>query len=148
MNFKNNCLLVIDVQVGAFDGNKIPALVNGKEILGNIKQLIEKYRSESGLVVYVQDCGDIGEAFEQGTESWKIHPEIFPLATDQVILKSTPSAFDVQELPISLKKHNINQLEIVGLHSQYCYTNTVLSAIGLGFDVTVVSDGHGAIRQY
>ncbi|MCF8060709.1 MAG: isochorismatase family protein [Bacteriovoracaceae bacterium] len=30
-------------------------------------------------------------------------------------------------------------------HSQHCYTNSVLSAINLGFKVTVVSDGHGTI---
>lgn len=145
MDLVKKCLLIIDVQLGAFDGKKIPTLVNGATALGNIKKLLRKYRAESSPIIYIQDCGDVGGAFEEGTESWRIHPEIMPTAADKVILKRSPSAFDVPELSKTLERQNIRSVMIVGLHSQHCYTNTVLSAIKLGLDVTVVSDAHGTI---
>lgn len=138
-------LLIIDVQKGAFSGNKMPPLLNGEKVLENIKKLIIQHRKRSLPIIYIQDCGKIGGAFEKGTNDWKIHPRITPQLNELVILKEGPCAFIDTTLKYYLEKNSIKNLLIVGLHSEHCYKNSVLSALELGHHVTVVCDGHSTI---
>lgn len=55
------------------------------------------------------------------------------------------SAFDGTDLAEWLKERGVRRLFVTGLATDYCVRASVLDALGAGFDVTVLSDGIGAV---
>lgn len=141
------CLLIIDVQVGAFDGIKIPSLVDGDLVLDNIKIMIDYCRMNSWPIIYIQDCGDVGGAFEEGTAHWQIHPKITPSEDDIIIKKRSSNAFEETNLLEVLKSQSITELVVCGLHSEGCVSSSIEAAIIHGFKVAIVSDAHSTIER-
>lgn len=144
MNTKT-ALIIIDVQIGAFDGKKITPLENPDELLECIQKLLNLSREKKLSIFFIQDCGTIGGAFEKGSEHWPIHPRIQPLKHEKLILKTTGNAFDKTDLEQQLNQLNIETLIITGLHSEKCVTETTLEAIKKQFKVIIPEDGHSTI---
>ena len=69
-------LLVVDVQLGAFDGERCPVISGSDQLLANIAHLIEAARTSKTDVVFIQHGAPAGEVFEEGTAQWQIHPAI------------------------------------------------------------------------
>lgn len=146
MNFKT-ALVIIDVQIGAFDGKKIAPLENPDEFLGCIKRLLNVSREKGLPIFFVQDCGEVGGAFEKGTEHWPIHPNICPKEDESLILKTTGNAFEKTDLENQLNQLDIDQIIITGLHSEKCVTETFLEAIKKQYRVIIPQNAHSTISN-
>jgi len=137
---KKSALLVLDVQVNMF-GPEFH-VVDGDQVLAVIGTLAERARAADAPVIYVRNDGGIGEPDERGTPGWEIHPQIAPLDGDVVIDKSGPDAFERTDLRQVLHSHGIGALTIVGMQTELCVATTCRRAAQLGYEVTLVQDGH------
>ena len=135
-------LLVVDVQLGAFDGERCPVISGSDQLLANIAHLIEAARTSKTDVVFIQHGAPAGEVFEEGTAQWQIHPAIGPIKGEPIIAKHDSSAFDGTNLHEILQSLDIGSLVLCGLQSEHCVSNTALSALGLGYAVIIASDAH------
>jgi nicotinamidase-related amidase len=77
-----------------------------------------------------------------GTEPWKIHQRIAPRKGEPVVAKRYTDAFVETSLPETLTGLNAGHLIISGAQTDACIRSTVHRAMGLGYDVTLVSDCH------
>ena len=143
----NTALVIVDIQVGAFDGIKISPVKNGNQFIKNVVDLIKFSRDRNIPVIYIQDCGKVGGAFEKDTEHWQIHPEISPQKGDLVIPKTTSNAFFETSLDESLRHLGVRSLVMCGLHSEGCFNTTCKEALKMGFEVIVTTDGHATAQD-
>ena len=67
MDISKKALLLIDLQLGGFDGERIPAITNENELIANIQSLISTFRKNRNPIIFIQDNGDQGGAFEKGS---------------------------------------------------------------------------------
>ncbi|WP_436517526.1 isochorismatase family protein [Ekhidna sp. To15] len=88
-----SALIIIDVQSGMYNGERIPPIFEGEQKIASIKHLIEKARSRGIPLIYIQHNGDKGHPLEKGIESWKVHSQIQPLKEDLIIEKKYPDSF-------------------------------------------------------
>ena len=139
----NRCaLLVIDVQVAAFDGKVIPGLHKADDLLERTSRLIRAARSAGTPVVFVQHCEPEGRPLAQGTIGWAIHPSVSPEPSDSVVLKRESSAFEGTNLQELLGQLGVDTLIACGIQSEYCVANTCTSALELWLSVYVARDAH------
>ena len=136
----NKALLILDVQANMF----APAfhIADGERILTVIGSLVDRARTDSAPVIYVRNDGGPGEPDERGTPGWEIHPQIAPLSSDIVLDKSGPDAFEGTGLRQKLDAHGVDSLVIVGMQTELCVDTTCRRAVQLGYEVTLVEDGH------
>jgi nicotinamidase/pyrazinamidase len=82
----------------------------------------------------------------QGTPGAELHPSLDRAKVDVVIDKGQGSnsqgysGFQDTRLGDLLRDRGVDRLFVTGLATDYCVKNTVLDALDLGFDVTVVED--------
>ena len=155
MGDKKTALVVIDVQRGILD---LPNLERKKEIdraldetVGRITGLIDRARSSSAPVIYIQHDGGHGHRLEPGTQGWHLRPELVPQSSEPVMRKRACDAFFESSLDAHLRAAGVNSLVIAGCMTQYCVDTSVRRAVSLGYDVALASDGHttadtGALR--
>ena len=139
---KQTALLVIDLQRGAFDGERIGVISDAPRLIGNALALINAARKNSVPVIFVQHCEGAGEIFEEGSPRWELHEALKPRPTEKLVRKRAESAFEKTDLEGTLRDLDIEQLVLCGLQSEFCVRSTAKSALKLGFRVLVVSDGH------
>ena len=146
MSENNTALVVIDVQRGILD---IPNLKRKQEIdraldetVGRISRLIERARSSSSRVVFIQHDGGPGHRLEPGTRGWQLRPEIAPLPSEPVIRKRACDAFFETTLHAQLEADKVGNVVIAGCMTQYCVDTSVRRAVSLGYNVILAADGH------
>jgi nicotinamidase-related amidase len=139
-------LLVIDVQCGIL---AIPDTACGRETAESLDKtimriagLIERARTASVPVIYIQHDGGPGDRLEPETSGWPIRSEIAPNPDERVIHKRACDAFFETTLNAELGAANITQLVVCGCMTPYCIDTTVRRAVGLGYDVVLAADGH------
>lgn len=66
---------------------------------------------------------------------------------DRVVFKLGCSGFDNTDLEQVLRELEIEGVITCGIWSEYCVTETSLSALKLGFDVCLVEDAHGTVAS-
>lgn len=140
----NSALIIIDVQVGMFNIANYP-VYKAKELVGNIKSLIEQARSKEIPIIYIQHHHDEGGILQYGSEVWQVHQDIEPQEGDSIVHKNRPDSFQNTTLKEELDKRNIDQLIMTGLQSEYCVDTTCRRAFSLGYDVILVKDGHSTL---
>jgi nicotinamidase-related amidase len=133
-------LLIIDVQLGMFQDDA--PVHKGEELLSTIGDLIARARAAEIPVIYVQHSGGQGHLLEPGTPGWPIHPVIAPVDGELVVHKHYPDSFRETSLQEELKARGVGHLIIAGIQTEYCVDTTCRRASGLGYDVTLVEDGH------
>lgn len=138
---ESTALLVIDAQVGAFDGLLIPAIDEGDLLLMRTQELIDAARCSGVLVVFVQHCESDG-MLVSGTDAWEIHPSIAPRNDEPVVRKQRSSAFDETDLASILAGEGIHSIVICGLQSEHCVFNTTIGALERGLTVYLAGDAH------
>jgi nicotinamidase-related amidase len=139
---KTTALLVIDVQRGAFDGVRCPAIDRASNLVMHATLLVEAARAGHAPIVFVQHCAAVNRALEEGTVHGEFHEKVMPHAADHVVKKHASSAFENTELEQMLRALNISALVVCGLQSELCVFNTSVSAIDLGYVVRIAEDGH------
>jgi nicotinamidase-related amidase len=135
----NAALLIIDVQIGLV--GLTPSELRDRVLL-NIATLLRKARFNGSRVLFIQHDGPKGHPLEVNTSGWAIHASILPLDGEAVINKQASDAFFETRLTEELQKGSIKHLIIVGGMTEYCVDTTCRRAVTLGYDVTLVADGH------
>jgi nicotinamidase-related amidase len=141
-------LLIIDVQNAIVEGSAAPE--RQREIDAALDALVERLRSvqlrarAAGTpVVVVQHDGGPGDPLARGSVGWQLRPEIAPLAGEAVVEKASCDSFFETDLQARLQALSVRHLVIGGCMTQYCVDTTARRAVSLGYDVTLLEDGHG-----
>ena len=93
-------------------------------------------------VLYVQHEGPPGHRLEPGSAGFPIREEIAPVRGETVVPKRFCDAFFETSLSAELAKLGVKHLVIAGCMTQYCIDTSGRRAVSVGFDVTLVADGH------
>lgn len=147
MNGTNTATLVIDMQLVAFDAKITPPIPDGAALLQRLVPVLHGLRAQRVPIVYLQTCARDGQPYARDMHGWQIHPDIVPNPTDQVFFKVGPSAFENPDLHPHLAGSDITHLIICGIWSEGCVAYTCRSALKLGYQVTLIGDGHSTVRQ-
>jgi nicotinamidase-related amidase len=133
-NRPKTALLVVDVQ------NGVVAEAHARDaVVANIGGLVEKARREDVPVVWVQHSDD---GLRDGSEEWRIVPELAPDAAEPLVAKRYGDAFEETTLESELARLGIGRLVVVGAQTDACVRSTLHGALVRGYDATLVSDAH------
>jgi nicotinamidase-related amidase len=135
-------LLVVDLQLGMFNGEEIAPIHAGDVLLARVQVLLAQARSAGAPVLYVRHDSGAGHLLERGTAKWQIHPAIAPAPGETIVDKRTPDSFHETTLSTELAAIGAKRLIVTGAQSEVCVDTTCRRAFSLGFDVTLVSDAH------
>lgn len=142
-----HALLVIDMQLVAFDGKIIPPISNGTQLLKSVFKLATVCRQNNVHIIYVQTNAVSGQPYSEDVHGWAIHPRLAPQGGDHVISKRNSSGFDDTDLRVVLDQLGINTVITSGIWSEFCVANTSIDAAKFGFDVFVAADAHGTVSS-
>lgn len=141
-----DALLVIDVQNAILDipqmQRRLETRVAFDALVARIATLIERARKRSIPVLFVQHDGPSGHRLERGLPGWQIRQEILPADNEPIIYKRACDAFFETTLGAELSSRETDRLIIAGCMTEYCVDTTVRRAVSLGYNVTLVADGH------
>ena len=140
-------LLIIDVQkailAGAGTPARQPVLDQALDELCTRLQAIEGRARQAGVPVIVVQHNDQGDhRLAKGQPGWELRPEITPLPGEKLVHKTACDSFYETDLQRHLQANGITHLVIGGCMTQYCVDTTTRRAISLGYDVTLLGDGH------
>ncbi|MGF7032588.1 nicotinamidase-related amidase [Paenibacillus mucilaginosus] len=140
----NTALLVVDVQVAPFIWKDYggPELYRGGELIGTLSVLMKRAREAGAPVIYIRHTEEPGTPRGEGGPIWHVHPEIAPLPGDPALNKSHADPFLGTGLHELLQELGVGRLVITGVQTEYCVDTACRSAFGLGYRVTLVTDGH------
>lgn len=133
-------LLIIDVQNDVL--GKPNETYRAESLLCNLEDLIKRARKATIPVIYIQHNEN---EMKSNTIGWEIHPRLTPQKGDVIIQKRHPDSFQDTPLEEKLRELGVKKLVIGGLQTEWCIDSTVRRAYSLGFDVTVVEDGHSTM---
>ncbi len=136
-------LLVIDVQQGLF-GKSTP-IYRAEPLLNTLEGLIERAHAAGMLVVYIQHASD--KVLPFGTPGWQLHPRLHPGEGDWVVNKQHGNAFEETPLHGALTERGIRRVIVTGLVTHGCVKATSQGALALGYEVTLVADGHSSYSK-
>ena len=141
-NRPNTALLVVDVQNGVVQGAH-----QRDAVVANVGALVEKARREEVPVVWVQHSSD---NLPQGSEKWRIVPELAPDDPEPLVEKHYGDSFEDTTLETVLSDLGVGRLVIVGAETDACIRATLHGAFVRGYDATLVSDAHttGDLTEY
>jgi nicotinamidase-related amidase len=146
LKMTNEALVIIDVQNAILLPPNTERRARNHsaldEVIAHIAGLIAAARAHSVPVLFVQHDGGPGHRLERGSVGWQIRPEIAPATNEPVIHKSACDSFFETTLAAELEARKIQKLIVAGCMTQYCIDTTVRRAVSLGYDVTLVADGH------
>ena len=133
-NRPNTALLVIDVQNGV-----VGDAYERDIVVANVGTVVEKARAAEVPVVWVQHSSD---NLAQGSEQWKIVPELSPDESEPLVQKRYPDSFEETTLESLLDELTVGRLVVVGAQTDECVRSTLHGALVRGYDATLVSDAH------
>jgi nicotinamidase-related amidase len=123
-------LLIIDVQDFYFPGGAQP-LHRPEAASANAGRLLAAFRSHGRLVVHV------GHQVRAGGD---FHPDVAPLPSELVVMKSEVNSFQGTELLKHLREAGIGRLVVCGMQTHMCLEGAVRAAADHGFQCVVVGD--------
>jgi nicotinamidase-related amidase len=134
-NRPNTALVVIDVQNGVVEGAH-----ERDAVVANVGMLVEKARQEDVPVVWVQHSNE--GRLTEGTDNWRIVPELSPDDSEPLVAKTYGDSFEETRLETVLSGLGVGRLFVAGAETDECIRSTLHGAIGRGYDATLVSDAH------
>ena len=134
-----SALLIIDVQRALCVGPHAAHDIDG--VIDRINGVARAARAAGRPVILVQHETAQGE-FEHGGAGWELATRLETAASDLRVRKRATDAFHQTELQSVLQAHDVDELVICGLQSEYCVDTTTRRALALGYPVVLVSDGH------
>jgi nicotinamidase-related amidase len=138
-NFKNSCLILIDVQNEYIDG--VLPLPGAAKSIANCKKVLDRARASKIPVVHVKHHGRPGgPVFNPESEKSEIVAELAPATGEAVIVKSMPNSFVRTDLEATLRALDCEELIIAGFMTHMCVSSTTRAAVDLGFTCSVISD--------
>jgi nicotinamidase-related amidase len=133
-NRPNTALLVIDVQKGV-----VADAHRRDEVVGNIKDVIDKARAADVTVIWVQHSGD---NLLVGSEEWQYVDELQLRDSEPIVHKRYGDSFEETELESELAARGIGRLVVTGAQTDECVRSTLHGAITRGYDTILVGDAH------
>jgi len=130
-------LLVIDMQVGLFEGEP---RFDAQGVIRRINAIINAVHEARGVVVFIQHEEE--DHLQHGTPGWQLLPDLERTEKDVVVFKKASDAFYESELADVLKKHKVEQVVITGCATDFCVDTTIRAAASRDFEVVVAEDGH------
>lgn len=143
----STALLIIDMQLVAFDGKLTPAIHKGDQLLKKIERLITIFRENHLAIVYAQTCAQSGQLYAKDVHGWEIHPAISPSPEDKIVFKENSNGFEETDLETVLLDLGIKHLVTCGIWSEHCVANTSSAALEIGFTVSLAADGHSTVKD-
>lgn len=140
-------LLLIDLQNSILTGlgapGRQPAIDAALEVVvSKLAALKHKARAAGIPTFIVQHDGNPGHRLVKRSEGWQLRREIAPEAGDVVVHKTSSDSFFETDLEAKLRARSITHLFIGGCMTQFCVDTTARRAVSLGFDVSLIADGH------
>jgi nicotinamidase-related amidase len=134
-------LLIVDMQVGAFDGPE--PLWEGERVLATINDLIRQARAAGAPVFAARHTGPAGGPLAPGSAATQLlaRLDVDP-GRDVVFDKTRPSCFFGTDLARELERRGVGELVIAGIKTQYCIDTTCRAAAERSLSVVLVEDGH------
>lgn len=135
-------LLLIDIQNDYFPGGRME-LSGAHTAAENAKILLQTAREKGTPVIHVQHLSARPGAdfFLPGTTGAGIHPMVFPLPGENIIIKHYPNSFRGTNLQEVLSGFGIDHLLICGMMTHMCVDATVRAATDLGYRCSLAADG-------
>ncbi len=130
----NTALLVVDVQNGV-----IKEAYERNAVVASIGSIVERARRERVPVIWVQHSG---EQLANGSDDWRIVPELEPADDEPLVQKNYGDAFEDTTLETVLSNLGVGRLVIVGAQTDACIRSTLHGAFVRGYDVDLVGDAH------
>ncbi|WP_247872601.1 cysteine hydrolase family protein [Azospirillum sp. TSO35-2] len=112
------------------------------DAVGRLHAVKQRARAAGIPVILVQHDGIEGHRLAVGAQGWEIRPEIAPQDGDVVVHKSECDSFFATDLEVQLKARGVDHIVVGGCMTQFCVDTTVRRAVSLGYDVTLIADGH------
>jgi nicotinamidase-related amidase len=139
-------LLVIDVQNAVLDGCSRPdrqVQINQAQdaMVARLRGVLARARAAAIPVVFVQHT-EPGTRMAEGSIGWQFRPEIAPVAGEVIVRKATADSFHATDLQQQLAATGTTHIVIGGNATPYCIDTTARRAVSLGYDVTLLADGH------
>ena len=134
-----DALLIVDMQVGLLGGDPKHDLPG---VIDRINRLAAHVRAQSGIVIFIQHCGDTGDDFEPQTPGWELLPEFIRDPADVVVQKKLNDPFAGGELQARLDRIAPDRVLVTGWATDLCVDATVRSAVSNLHNVVVVTDAH------
>jgi nicotinamidase-related amidase len=131
-------LLVIDVQVGLFEGD--PPRDDADGVIRRINEIARVVRASGGMVIFIQHEDNGG--LKRDTQGWEILPALERKDTDLLVHKQACDSFYETELADLLEQHGARQLIITGCATDFCVDTTIRAAASRNYEVVVVKDAH------
>lgn len=123
-------LLIIDIQDFYFPGGK-SALVEPEKAAANAALLLDNFRKEKSLVIFVR------HNFEPGG---KINNIVKPLPAEKIISKDAVNSFVGTDLLDFLKSNKTDTLVICGMQTHMCVEAVTRAASDYGFKCILIHD--------
>ncbi len=123
-------LLLVDIQDFYFPGEG-PGLVGAADASRAASDILKFFRDKQRLVVHVRHQADKG---------FGIHPDVEPLANEQVFTKQEVNSFKGTGLLEYLRKNKVTRLVIIGMQTHMCLEAAVRAASDFGFECVVVPE--------
>jgi len=139
-------LLCIDLQrailrgLGGPEQARLDAALEA--MLARLARLQALARQHAVPLVHVQHGGPPAHRLARGTEGWGFLPAVAPAGAEAVVHKQSCDAFHDTSLLQTLGALGARRLIVAGCMTQYCIDTTCRRAVSLGYDVTLVADGH------
>ncbi len=140
-------LLIIDVQKavlhGTFGEARRDAVMGAFDaVVARLAGLRDRARDAGIPVIVVQHDGESGGRLAPGCPGWEVVDALAPSGDDILVRKTACDAFFETGLQHHLERLGITGLTMGGCMTQYCVDTTVRRAVSLGYDVTLIADGH------
>lgn len=135
-------LLVIDVQNALCHGDH--ACFDSQRIIDRINQVGAGAR-QAGAPVFLIQHETTNGPLDRGSSGWQLADGLVVASTDIRVGKTATDSFHQTELQALLQRHGVTQLVVCGLQSDFCVDTTTRRALGLGYPVTLVADGHSTV---
>ena len=135
-------LLIIDVQKALCSGEY--EVFESRRVIDRINQVSEKARKAGAPVIVIQHESK-GGPLDYETDGWKLADGLIADVNDIYVRKAATDSFHNTELQAVLQEHEVRKLIICGLQSDFCVDTTTRRALGLGYPVILVSDGHSTL---
>ena len=133
-------LLVIDMQVGLFEGQ--PPRHDADGITRRIKEVAATVRSVGGTVIFVQHEDAPGGVLSPGSSDWELLPALERTDQDILVGKQACDSFYETKLGEILADLDVKPLIVAGCATDFCVDTTVRAAASRNYEVVVVEDGH------
>lgn len=122
-------LLIIDMQKAM----TFEKAYNFDNVVGNIQELLKKFREEKQPVVFVQHTGPDGSIISKDAPGWPILDELAPISGESIVHKNYNSGFKKTNLEEVLNKYNAEEVVLVGMQTEYCIDTTLRVGFEKGY---------------